>query len=1155
MAVINKKDSRFEQSVPRNTEANYVRYTLRWATSESLSVVRNRSRSLKRKHMSSIRRSNMNVVIVPIWANYQHLMAKIFLFILISAIFITSHNSQHVFGQDRDLMTTQKSTELTKSLEVNTEQLREPIFEDDHLLGNNINKLINHGYHNNAELFDELKDLASRYPAIAKLWSFGKTVGNEIIHGIKMKPSKDQNNLKPIILILGGIHGDHALGHEFVIYLARFLVGNYDLSPRIRNLLNTFEIILIPTLNPDGFQRANEGDCFSSTKNSGRNNLNGVDLDTDFKFHHLDSFEEMIASKDNQNESLAIINLAKNNHDRLQMVITLRTGLTGITYPYDEGRTQSLGHTGQGDNNIGANPAPDKVLYEYLANNVYYAYQPNPHESSCNPINNDITVVDGAQMSPSEGTMNDLLYLGSNAMPLNIYLDCCKYPKKEDLKSKWLKHANSIYALIENAKLGIRGTVTDLATKKPIYKAVVHVQGLEDKSVVTNIAGQYWRLLVPNQTYNVTIGASGYDNVTLTGVQSSVIDLATGHLKFGIYNVELRPLNYTKPNPISLEEVPSNHIASGLSKEVEKRRYERLKALQIKPETLFKDVDILIDKLEFKSATDLEKHHNYSEMSQFLMSLQNQFPKISRLYSIGNSSKKRPLWVLEISNSPGNHQFLKPEFRYVANMHGNEVVGREVLLNLAKLLLENYGTNPLITALVNSTRIHLLPSLNPDGYEISQEGDCEGETGRGNANNVDLNRNFPDSRFPGYAPQHPRQPEVEAFMNWSTKYPFVLGANLHGGSLVANYPFDGNSGRENGQYEASPDEDLFKHLASTYSINHPTMHKGKHCYDICGNDDSLLNEMFNNGITNGAQWYVLYGGIQDWVYLNTNCLSITLELGCTKYPYAKDLPRYWDYNKKALIKYMLETHKGIFGTVVDQNGRPVVNASIKIKDIDHDIYTTRDGEYWRLLLPGEYQVTVSKERYRSSHRHVRVGSHGPAATRINFSLISGPKDLSNDIKMADITTSSEAKKVDIDKSPDSVDKTKVHDKIKQIEIENENQNTNHNDTIKGNLDLSNQTTSLTVDGTRLMASDTQDTRYMLALCFIIVLPSIMLMIYLFGSRRSNLDKLGFSPLADQDEDEDGEGVRFVKKGKRSRGVEDQNSDSEDELYNADGWSV
>lgn len=48
-------------------------------------------------------------------------------------------------------------------------------------------------------------------------------------------------------------------------------------------------------------------------------------------------------------------------------------------------------------------------------------------------------------------------------------------------------------------------------------------------------------------------------------------------------------------------------------------------------------------------------------------------------------------------------------------MHGNEVMGREALLHLAAVLLHNYDRNLYIQQLLDTTRIHLMPTMNPDG--------------------------------------------------------------------------------------------------------------------------------------------------------------------------------------------------------------------------------------------------------------------------------------------------------------------------------------------------------------------------------------------------------------------------------------------------------
>lgn len=87
----------------------------------------------------------------------------------------------------------------------------------------------------------------------------------------------------------------------------------------------------------------------------------------------------------------------------------------------------------------------------------------------------------------------------------------------------------------------------------------------------------------------------------------------------------------------------------------------------------------------------------------------------------------------------------------------------------------------------------------------------------------------------------------------------------------------------------TPDDDVFKHLSLVYAKNHGKMSRGVAC--------KSATPAFENGITNGAAWYPLTGGMQDYQYVWYGCMEVTLEISCCKYPPAYELKKYWEDNQ------------------------------------------------------------------------------------------------------------------------------------------------------------------------------------------------------------------------------------------------------------------
>lgn len=270
---------------------------------------------------------------------------------------------------------------------------------------------------------------------------------------------------------------------------------------------------------------------------------------------------------------------------------------------------------------------------------------------------------------------------------------------------------------------------------------------------------------------------------------------------------------------------------------------------------------------------DLKDGYNdYEAVTIFVDRLPAAFPGLVSVQTIGQSVRNRELWVIRVTDRVEEEEPGEPKVKYVANIHGNEAVGREMLLRLALHLLRSYGVDEAVTRLINTTDIYIMPSMNPDGFEVAVEGDCRGVKGRGNENGVDLFSDFPllfnsslmedtgagseDSAFePEEGPlpplEAPRQPETNAFIRWIRENRFVLSANFHGSDLFVAYPFDDSASHAKGQPSGTPDEAVFEWLAKTYAYNHEEMAPGVRC------PGSKVTTV--NGTVNGNRWFPVEG--------------------------------------------------------------------------------------------------------------------------------------------------------------------------------------------------------------------------------------------------------------------------------------------------------
>jgi parallel beta-helix repeat protein len=308
---------------------------------------------------------------------------------------------------------------------------------------------------------------------------------------------------------------------------------------------------------------------------------------------------------------------------------------------------------------------------------------------------------------------------------------------------------------------------------------------------------------------------------------------------------------------------------------------------------------------------DWNHYHNYTEIARTLIYLNETYPNIVDVFSIGKSWENKDIYCIRLTDESNTHP--KPKLLFVGYHHARELITAELPLYFAVEAATNYGTNETITRMLNYSEIYIVPALNVDGFNavkqnewqrkncrpIDDDGDgrldedpprdVDGDgyishyyfwngtyyrdmgyegidtDGDGSSNadfvgGVDLNRNYGyhwetsgeglynwSEQYHGSAPFS--EPETQAMRDFALQHDFEYAVSFHSGTEVIYYPWAYTT-------IPTPDDGLFREVAIGLS--------------------DLTGAPYCQSCT--EMQYAISGDWGDWMYGNRSTFALTCEI-------------------------------------------------------------------------------------------------------------------------------------------------------------------------------------------------------------------------------------------------------------------------------------
>jgi len=110
-----------------------------------------------------------------------------------------------------------------------------------------------------------------------------------------------------------------------------------------------------------------------------------------------------------------------------------------------------------------------------------------------------------------------------------------------------------------------------------------------------------------------------------------------------------------------------------------------------------------------------DRFHTMDVMYEWMQRWEEEYPELVEVYEVARSFEGRPILQATLTNRETGPATDKPAAFFEGNRHSGEVTSAESVLWLMQHLVENYGSDPEITQLLDTRAIYLRPKNNPDG--------------------------------------------------------------------------------------------------------------------------------------------------------------------------------------------------------------------------------------------------------------------------------------------------------------------------------------------------------------------------------------------------------------------------------------------------------